>query len=337
VANPLFAPPPKEAPKDYPWVDPTAKAFTLTVPAGWSIEGGLRVFERGLKYVVFTLKGPGGACVFWGDDRLPMRAVVPGPWNGPLMPPGPYQFVPPLKMMPWHCPAASAPHPFPERNLDPMRNAFETISLDEDGKVQRKRIPAEPDPIQPIWFGAGETAQRLYLGYYTPAAQLVHPVLFPRVGAILSEKVVDDTKLIDELRRAASQAGVHNKRLDAIIVDFISLDRRRKGRIHLATLGGDQQGETWECNFIRGFWSSPDGFAATEAAFNKVSETFSTDPKWIAANNDIMAARATTLKTEFDTAKWQESEMKKAADERALIDQIKKGAVDSIKSRKHGG
>ena len=337
MTNPLFSPPAKEAPKDYPWVDPTAQALALTVPAGWSIEGGLRIFERGLKYIVLTLEGPGGACVFLGDDRLPFRAVVPGPWHGPLMPPGPYHFVPPLKMLPWHCPAASAPRPFPERNLDPMRNAFETISLDDKGNVQRKRIPAEPDPIQPIWFGAGETAQRLYLSYYTPAAQLVHPVLFPRVGAILPEKIVDDTKQIDELRSSASQAGVYNKRLDAIIVDFISLDRRRKGRVHLTTLGGDQPGETWECNFIKGFWSSPEGFAAAEAAFYKVLTTLSTDPKWIAANNDIKAARATTLKTELDTAQWREGELKKAGEDRAIIDQIKKGAVDSVKSRKNGG
>lgn len=337
MVNPLYAPPPKEAPKDMPWVDPTAGAFGITVPAGWSVAGGLRVFERGLKYVVFDLKGPEGASVFWGDDRLPFRGLVPGSWNGPLVPPGPYRFVPPLKMMPWHSLQGSAPTPFPDRHVDPMNNAFERVRLDEDGKVERKRVPVEPDPVQRIWFGAGDAAQQLYLGHYTPAAQLWHPVMFPRVGASLAETVVEDTQQIAQIRNSEGQAGVRNKRVDACIVDFVSLDRRRKGRVHLSTYGGEQPGETWECNFIHGFWAAPDGFATAEAAHAKVLASFTTDAKWLSQNNDLKAARATTLKTEVDTAKWQEGELKTAVQHRAEIDQIAKAMRDNINARKHGG
>jgi len=336
MVNPLYAPPPKEAPQDMPWVDPTANAFSITVPAGWSVTGGLQVFERGLKYVVFTLTGPDEAVVFSGDDRLPFRALVPGAWHGPLVPPSPYRFVPPLKMMPWHSPQGSAPSPFPDRHVDPMNNAFEAMEFGADGELERRRLPVELDPVQRIWFGAGDTAQQLYLGYYTPAAQLYHPVMFPRVGATLPEKIVEDTQRVTEIRTLAGHAGVH-QRVDACIVDFVSLDRRRKGRVHLAAYGGDQPGETWECNYIHGFWAPAEAFAAAEAAHAKVSGSFTTDPKWISQNNDLKAARATTLKTEFDTAGWQQDELKKAGQHRAEIDRSPRLWLDNIKSRKHGG
>ena len=64
MPNPLFAPQPPRPPKrpePWRWIDPKEKAFSVVVAAGWTADGGLRRFERGQRYVVFTLTGPDGA------------------------------------------------------------------------------------------------------------------------------------------------------------------------------------------------------------------------------------------------------------------------------------
>ena len=282
MANPLFAPQPPEPskptppPSDHLWIDPVESAFSVTVEAGWTQEGGLKRFDRGFKYAVFTLTSPDGAIVFWGDPDLPLRYFVPGPWHKGM------------------------------------------------GLVPGKRT----------YFGEGASLESMFPSFYVPADRHWYSLVNRRFGICIPGVAKPVPSQVESVRASGAQIGAPYKRIDACVADFTSADRLHQGRIQLATFGGDQPGDTWQVEFITGFYGPVATSEATERAYQKAIKTLSTDPMWIAKQKDGVEegrriAHATAMKLREQDLK--DTEREKQARERD--DDIRKRAVDDVNRR----
>jgi hypothetical protein len=276
MGNPLYARKPQQPTppdKEERWVDPSSEhAFSVVVAAGWKAEGGLLRFENDLKYSVFTLTARDGAIVFWGDPNLPLRYVVPGPWNANM-------------------------------GLQPGKRA---------------------------WFRQGDKSQELFPSPYLPADRLWWSLMVKRFGHCYPDVVNPAPSEVEFVRKS----GVPFQRVDACVADFTSANQQHKGRVRLSTFGGDQPGDTWDANFITGFYGPAVSIAATEAAYNKALETYSVDKKWLSTHDDMGQVRKTSHDTAVKIQQGDLADSKREAVTREMLDNIRKAAVDAVRQRK---
>ena len=119
------------------------------------------------------------------------------------------------------------------------------------------------------WFRQGDKSQELFSDFYVPADRLWSSLMIQRFGICYANVVNPAPSQVEFIRKSAFDSGVSFGRIDSCVVDFTSGNQQHKGRVHLSTFGGDQPGETWDADFIRGFFGPATSIAETEAAYEK--------------------------------------------------------------------
>lgn len=66
------------APQMEPWTDPTESAFTVSKPAGWRAEGGVKRVSNSDVRTAFRFTSPDGASAIWSGDFRIGPCMVPG-------------------------------------------------------------------------------------------------------------------------------------------------------------------------------------------------------------------------------------------------------------------
>lgn len=138
-------------------------------------------------------------------------------------------------------------------------------------------------------FGEGATEQWLFPGAATSAPQMGAFLAARRFGQVDAVSATPLPDLIAEVWRGAGQAGASPGFVDACTVDFASTDRLRVGMIRLAVFGGGNPGDTWQVEFISGYWCATAARDEVAGLYDQVMASVTVGQDWRRDNPDTVS------------------------------------------------
>jgi hypothetical protein len=193
------------------------------------------------------------------------------------------------------------------------------------------------------WHGHVPPGQRITIGGSPryPAALLSAPqaaahLATQRFGQIVGTTAELASMLLEETRRGMAMSGVMVQYLDACRFYFNSADQSWTGMMRVAVFGGGNPGDTWQIDFVSGYWTPQVSRQIAWEYWQAMHLSFSTDATWAQNNKDQVPQNIRDAFLKGMHAADQLDRDRAIAANKTIGD-IKQSQINSIMGRKHGG
>jgi hypothetical protein len=193
------------------------------------------------------------------------------------------------------------------------------------------------------WHGYLAPGQRVTIGgsarYPAPllsAPQAAAHLAAQRFAAIVGVTAEPAAALLEETHRGMARSGMTVPYLDACRFYFSSADQSWTGMLQLAVFGGGNPGDTWQIDFVSGYWTPQGRKQIAWEYWQAMHLSFSTDTTWAQSNPDQVPQNIRDAFLKGMSAADQLDRDRVIAANKAIGD-IKQSQLNTIMSRKHGG